>query len=123
VANDTTIKANEHQARSARLVAEPPLNTTLETDHRMTKEKRNHIDSQIIDIATEQEKRTKRTNKQKEENKQNKRSKRAAEENILKSDLNTHIRKHKRKQDVPSDKKFEGEKRYKYKEKHDDDAI
>ena len=123
VATDTIIKTNEHQARSARLIAEPPLNTALETDHQMTREKINQIDNQIIDITKEQEKRTKRTNKQKEENKHNKRSKRTAEENILKSDLNTHIRKHKRKQDVPSDKKFEGEKRYKYKEKHDDDAI
>ena len=96
MATDTIIKTNEHQARSARLIAEPPLNTALETDHQMTREKINQIDNQIIDITKEQEKRTKRTNKQKEENKHNKRSKRAAEENILKSDLNTHIRKHKR---------------------------
>ena len=30
---------------------------------------------------------------------------------------------HKRKQDIPLDKKFEGEKRYKYKEKHNDSEM
>ena len=33
------------------------------------------------------------------------------------------IAQHKRKQDIPLDKKFEGEKRYKYKEKHNDSEM
>ena len=33
------------------------------------------------------------------------------------------IAQHKRKHDIPLDKKFEGEKRYKYKERHNDSEM
>jgi hypothetical protein len=101
----------------------PETNLGKEPDQKIIMEKTIQIDKQIQDISEEKEKREKRKNKQKEENKSNKKGKRKTEENILKSDLKTHTRKYKRKQQIPSDKKFEGEKRYKYKEKHDDEAI
>ena len=122
---DSTTKATGHRARSARSVITNPQETNQgkEPDQKIIMEKTIQIDKQIQDISEEKEKREKRKNKQKEENKSNKKGKRKTEENILKNDLKTHTRKHKRKQQIPSDRKFEGEKRYKYKEKHDDEAI
>ena len=121
---DSTIKATTHRARSARSVTNPQeTNQGKEPDQKVIMEKTIQIDKQIQDISEEKEQREKRKHNQKDENKSIKKGKRKIEENILKSDLKTHTRKHKRKQQIPSDKKFEGEKRYKYKEKHDDEAI
>jgi hypothetical protein len=119
---DSTTKTTEHRARSARSVSNIRTETyqAKKPDQKITIDKAIQIDNQINDISEEKEKREQRKNKQKEENKNNKKGKIKTEDNILKNNLKTHTRKHKRKQHIPLDKKFEGEKRYKYKEKQND---
>ena len=115
------INTSEHRARSARsAIHNPESGLEAENEEIVTKDKVAQINEQINDIAEEKEKREKRKNDQKDDNKNNKKAKIKTEDIITKNILKIQSRIHKRKCNLPPVKEIEGEKRYKYKEKHDD---
>ena len=121
VADTGKINTSEHRARSARsAIHNPESCLDAENEEIVTKDKLAQINEQINDISEEKEKREKRKNEQKDDNKNNKKAKIKTEDSITKNILKIHSRIHKRKYNLPPVKKIEGEKRYKYKEKHDD---
>ena len=121
VADTGKINTSEHRARSARsAIHNPESDLDAENEEIITKDKLAQINEQMHDISEEKEKREKRKNDQKDDNKNNKKVKIKTEDSITKNILKIQSRTHKRKCNLPPIKEIEGEKRYKYKEKHDD---
>jgi len=119
-AETVRINTSEHRARPAcSVIHNPESSRDAEIEDTITTDKLAQINEQINDISTEKEKREKRKNKQKDDNKNNKKRKIKTEDSITKNILKMHSRTHKRKYNLPPVKKIEGEKRYKYKDKHD----
>ena len=121
VADTGKINTFEQRASSAcSAIHNPESGLEAENEEIVTKDKLAQINEQMNDISEEKEKREKRKNDQKDDNKNNKKAKIKTEDSITKNILKIHSRIHKRKHNLPPVKKIEGEKRYKYKEKHDD---
>ena len=119
-AETVRINTSEHRARPAcSVIHNPESSRDAEIEDTITTDKLAQINEQINDISEEKEKREKRKSKQKDDNKNNKKAKIKTEDSITKNILKVHSRIHKRKCNLPPVKEIEGEKRYKYKDKHD----